>query len=270
MLECICKVIMSAEIWQATDYESVKEKSRTKPLVLWCEHESDDGRVESKRFLVKSPGHPEVLESNLFAELFGNLLAREFKIATPKPAIIVLTEPFVQSIQPLLPSSILLRVGYGVGCEYLPEIKPLLSDFKIPAPLRSQATMIYALDLVTANTDRRIGNSNCALWNNELLAYDFELSFSFLQALFGPRPWLVSQLGIAQIHIFQRELKASGTDWRPFLNALKLLDAQRFAELVKDFPAPWLSNSERVFDYLLEAQAHSKQLIVEMETTLHI
>lgn len=259
---------MSAEIWRATEFESVFERSRTKPLVLWCEHKDDDGKVESKRFLVKSPGHPEVLESNLFAELFGNLLARELGIQTPRPAIIVLTEPLVKSIQPLLPKEIQLRVGFGVGCEYLSPITPLLSDWKMPLALRPQASMIYGLDLVTANVDRRIGNSNCALWNQALLAYDFECSFSFLHALFGPRPWIVSQLGIAQHHVFQRELKAVGTDWAPFINAFKLLDARRFDEIVKDFPIPWLSNSQRVFEYLLEAGEHHAQLAFELETSL--
>lgn len=261
---------MSAEIWQATAFESVFEKSRTRPLVLWCERENDAGALVSRRFLVKSPGHPEILESNLFAELLGNLLAREFGIATPEPALMVLSEPLVQAIQPSLPHEIQLRVGFGVGCEYLSPIKPLLSDWKIPPPLLPQATMIYALDLLTANPDRRIGNPNCALWNQQLLAYDFELSFSFLRALFGPKPWLVSQLGIAKTHIFQRDLKATGADWSPFLKALERMEAPRLTSLAKDFPTPWLSNSERVFDYLLEAQAHPKQLALELEESLHV
>ena len=119
---------MSAEIWQASDYESVSKEGRTKPLVIWCKRRLEDGAVENKKFLVKSPGHPEVLESNLFAELFANLLARDFGVNTPKPALIVLTEPFVKSVQPLLPATIQLRVGYGVGCEYLSPLIPILSD----------------------------------------------------------------------------------------------------------------------------------------------
>ena len=259
---------MSADIWQATDFEWVFEKSRTKPLVLWCEPQDDDG--PPRRFLVKSPGHPEVLESNLFAELFGNLLAREFDILTPNSAIVALTGPLVEAIQPSLPSEIQLRVGFGVGSEYLSPITPLISDWKIPPALRPQATMIYAFDLLTANFDRRIGNPNCALLGQDLLAYDFECSFSFLRALFGPKPWEVSRLGIAEHHIFQRDLHSSGADWTPFMKALERLDEPRLRSLAKDFPTPWLSNSERIFNYLLEAQERPTKLEVELEASLRV
>lgn len=261
---------MNTEIWEATEYESFVERSRTKPLVLWCEQRDASEAVVAQRFLVKSPGHPEILESSLFAELFGNLLAREFGIKTPEPAIVVLTEPFIKAVQPFLPAEIQLKVGFGVGCRYIPPLKPLLSDWKIPVLLQNQAASIYAFDLFTANIDRRLGNPNCALKNNALLAYDFECCFSFLRALFGPKPWLVSQLGIAQHHIFQRELKASGADWTPFLEVLQSLDERRLDEIVKDFPVPWLANRQRVFDYLLEAADKPKQLLIELEASLGV
>jgi hypothetical protein len=259
---------MSAEIWQATDFESVFERSRTKPLVLWCEPQDDD--APARRFVVKSPGHPEVLESNLFAELFGNLLAREFGIPTPSPVIVALTGPLVEAIQPSLPREIQLRAGFGVGSEYLPPLTPLVSDWKIPPALRPGATMIYAFDLLTANFDRRIGNPNCALRGQELLAYDFECCFSFLRALFGPPAWEVSRLKIAEHHIFQRELHALGADWTPFMEALERLDEALLRSLAKDFPTPWLSSSERVFSYLLEAQERPRKLEVELEASLRV
>ena len=253
--------VMSVEIWCATDYDFTIENSRTQPLVLWCQNENEARALQTRRFLVKSPGHPEVLEFSLFAELFGNLLAREFGLLTPAPALVILTDPFVAAVQPFLGASIHLRVGFGVGCEYLTPFTTWATNWQLPPALRAPATLIYAFDLLTANFDRRIGNPNCALTNGQILAYDFECSFSFLQALFGPKPWMVSQLGIAQKHVFQRPLAAARTDWTPFLEILKLIDERRLSELVKDLPTPW---------YLLEAQSHASQLEVELEKSLRL
>lgn len=215
-----------------------------------------------------------MLESNLFSELFGNLLARDFAIDTPRPALIVLTDPFVQSVQPLLPPTIQLRVGYGVGCEYLSPLMPIVSGWKLPLALRAQASTLYAFDLLVTNPDRRIVKPNCALYNGQILAFDFENSFSFLRALFGPKPWLVSHLLVPlkdpDKPFFQKELKAGGADWMPFMKTLELFDAPRLHALVKDFPIPWLSNQQRIFDYFLDAQSQPKKLLLELEESLHI
>lgn len=265
---------MSAEIWQATELESVSTEGRTRPLVLWCEQEGAEGKTERKRFLVKSPGHPEVLESNLFAELFGNLLARVFGIETPQPALIVLNDSFIRSAQPLLPSVIQLRVGYGVGCEYLSPLVPIVSGWRLPPTLRIPASTLYAFDLLATNPDRRIVKPNCALYNGQILAFDFENSFSFLRALSGPKPWMVSGLLVPikgqDKPFFQKELKAGGADWMPFMETLEHLDAPRLTALAKDFPTPWLSNQQRVLDYLFEVQSQPKKLLLELERSLHV
>ena len=142
------------------------------------------------------------------------------------------------------------------------------------AAIRAQASTLYAYDLLVTNPDRRIVKPNCALYNGELLAFDFENSFSFLHALFGPKPWLVSQLLVPlkgpDKPFFQKELKQRGADWTPFMQTLEQMSASRLNELTKDFPSSWLSNSERVFDYLFDAQSQPKRLLLELEQSLHI
>ena len=285
---------MSLEIWEATRFVRVMDKSRTKPLVLECERRSagaedavaqpsspilsasgqPDGALvydaESRLFVVKSPGHPEVLESTLFQEIFGNLLARYFGILTPAPALIALGEAFVQVTQPRLPPEIKLHPGWGVGCEHIPSLLPLVPDFKLTATLRPQAALIYAFDLLAANPDRSFDNPNCALKHGNLLAYDFECAFSFLRALFGPPPWQVSKLGIAHRHVFQSELKREGASWKPFLDRLNTLDEGALREMVKDLPSEWLTRCDRVFSHLLEARDSAKKLHRELEESLRV
>lgn len=261
---------MSAPIWHAFDLESVKTNGRTRPLVAWC-YSADDEKAKPRRFLIKSLGQPEVYEATLFAELFGNSLAREFGIATPAPALVFLSDPFVRSVAPRLPAGLQLRGGEAVGCEFLPNLEPLLSDFPLSPALRAQATSLFAFDLFTSNVDRRIGNPNCGLLGGELLAYDFESCFSFLLSLpaFSPKPWEVAGLGIAKRHIFYEELVSNGADWKPFLERLDVLDERRLRELVKDFPSPWLSSAGRVVDHLLQAQENSNKLALQLEMCLH-
>jgi hypothetical protein len=80
--------------WEATRLEKVMENGRTKPLLVECERngsiedDDDEDGFQRAMFLIKSPGHPQVTEHTMFCELFGNLLARNFGIATPAPALV--------------------------------------------------------------------------------------------------------------------------------------------------------------------------------------
>lgn len=226
--------------------------------------------AQSREFVVKSLGHPEVLEESLFKELFGNLLAREFGIATPAPALIVLSDPFIQNTQPRLPPEIKLRVGYGVGCEYLHPLAPIGPGFRLSSNLIPDAAQIYAFDMLTANPDRHIKNPNCAYRNGRLVAYDFESAFSFLRALFGPPAWQVSKLTFQYPHVFKAQLLRNSADWQPFVNCLLVLDEAKLGGMVKDWPAEWLPNCPRVFDYILAAREGANRLMIELEESLRV
>jgi hypothetical protein len=81
--------------WNAERLEHVLTSGRTRPLVISCARvtpaaideaeELLEDSSDHKRFVVKALGHPEITEQNLFSELFGNLLARELDVATPRP-----------------------------------------------------------------------------------------------------------------------------------------------------------------------------------------
>jgi hypothetical protein len=226
--------------------------------------------AQSRLFVVKAPGHPEVLEETLFKELFGNLLAREFGIETPAPALVILSESFVRHAQPLLPPEIKLRVGHAVGCEYINPLTPIGAEFRLTRSLALEAAQIYAFDMLISNPDRHIRNPNCAYRNDRLVAYDFESGFSFLRALWGPRPWQFSQLTFQHPHVFKAQLLQHGADWQPFVNCLSGLDEARLGALVKDWPDEWLPNYPRVLEHLLEVRDHAKQVSLELEQSLRV
>jgi hypothetical protein len=66
-------------------------------------------------------------------------------------------------------------------------------------PEVTEAARIYAYDLITQNPDRRADNPNCGSYNGRLVAYDFEMAFSFLYAIPGTagEPWEVARLVFA-------------------------------------------------------------------------
>lgn len=174
--------IAAPDIWQATLYDDIFRHAKTQPLLVTCERRRADGTFEEKQFVTKTLGHPDVNDINLFAEIFGNLLGRCFGITTCDPHIIYFTDDFIQATRALLPSKFSLRPGYGVGTFYDPPLEPIIADFKIPPALRSQAALLYAFDLLVFNPDRKRTNSNCAARGNQLIAFDFDEAFFFLES----------------------------------------------------------------------------------------
>lgn len=262
--------ISTPDIWQARIYD-FPLKGRTAPLVVTCERRRADGESETRQFVTKAIGHPDVSETDLFAEIFGNLLAQRFGLTTCKPHIVAFTEDFIAATMRVLPKDVKLRSGYGVGSFYDPPLIPIIADFKIPKHLMAQATLLYAFDLLTVNPDRKRTNSNCAMQGDRLIAFDFNELFAFLHATYKPPSWMVSRNGLAPSHICRTNLRgAAQVYWNEFIAALNLIDAPTLAALVKDFPASWQVHLPEVIEHLLSAQDKHKQLEIELQKSLTI
>src|SRR2546428_6403794 len=89
-----------------------------------------------------------------------------------------------------------------------------------PAEL-AQASRVYAFDLLVQNPDRRPEKPNCAHRGRRFIVYDFEMAFSFLLVI-GQKdePWEAAKHGLGPKHLFHSPLRASETDWEPFLSDL--------------------------------------------------
>ena len=258
------------DIWQARTYDDYFPKAKTLPLVVTCARRRADGQSEEKQFVTKAIGHPEISDTDLFAEIFGNLLARMFGLTTCEPHIIAFTEDFVAATAGITPPKVNLRIGYGVGSLFDPPLIPVIADFKIPKHLLAQATLLYAFDLLTVNPDRKRSNSNCALQGDKLVAFDFNEAFRFLNANFKPPSWMVADNGIASSHICRANLRQSQTHWDEFIAALRTISAPALAALVKDFPAAWQVHLTEVTDHLLLAQSKRKPLELQLQKSLTI
>jgi hypothetical protein len=274
------------DTWEAERLESVFTSGRTHPLVIECSLPTPTisdlpaqgpsvQRPVRRLMVVKTLGLPEVTDQGLFCEAFGNLLARELGITTPAPALVSLGAQFTDLVNPLLPQhglSVRLSPGIGVGTEYFrggfASVTPTaaLSAQELP-----QAARIFAYDLLVQNPDRRPEKPNCGLRGTDLVAYDFELAFSFLLVLaLGQQdaPWQVSKHGIGSKHLFYNALRGKDIEWQPFLNALGGVTDARLDELTNWLPQPWQRWGTRVCEHFVSVREHLTEFEWELRSSL--
>lgn len=267
---------------EAMRFERFLKTGRTHPMVIECEQSivedrdalefSNDENAAPRLMVVKALGLPEVEERNLFCEFVGNLLARELGLFTPSPALITISQEFADAVNTIAKNErlpIYLKAGVGVGGEYLFPLrhltpKPILTDEEI-----NQAAAIYAYDLLSQNPDR--GNKpNCAFYKDGLVAFDFELGFSFLLPILGQKKeaWQVSQHGINQMHLFRTTLRNKAVEWKSFISKLEILCKNNMETILSQMPERWQDWSFIVRQHFLEAISQPDAFEMELQRSL--
>jgi hypothetical protein len=232
-------------------------------------------------FVIKCLGLPEVLERNHFCEAFGNLIARELGIRTPKPALILFDEDSAKRMTVQLRTEGVLtsaahaiQPGLGVGTEYFKGgFVGIDQDFRVRKDeVLHQAIRIAAFDWLVQNPDRKAGhNPNCSILNDQLWAYDFELCFSFLLALaVGPQepPYNILKHNPCSEHVFYRALSGRQCNWTPFLDALAALTDARLHMLTAGLPSNWQASALRVIAHLGQVRDHRKEFEIELHRSV--
>lgn len=213
----------------------------------------------------------------MFSEVVGNLLARELGINTPRPALIDIGETFAKVTNLILArEGLQVSEGTGVGCEYFqggftsPVIGAPLAPEEIP-----QAALVYGFDLLVQNPDRRPDKANCGFLGQRLIAFDFELAFSFLLLLKGQasggrqaEPWEVSKHGLGPKHLFHRSLRNRQVSWEPLLAALDSLDLSVLADWEAVLPAAWRADAEAVSGHLRSVKKNLRKFEIELQGSL--
>ena len=247
------------EIWEALRLEDIKTNGRTQPLVVECIGPQPTGQKRCS-FVVKALNRPETTQNSLGFEVIGNSLAHKLGVNTPTPALIQISEAFVEANSQ---RELGLVPGFGAGCEYLkPGFAPLTQIMSLNELEMSQARRIYAFDLLTQNPDRTLaggGRPNCALFQRDLVAFDFEMCFSFIHSLsVVGEAWEVSKHGIYRNHIFysalRREKKGWALDFSGFMTDLRALNIEEFVQNMRELPDNWIA-------YLTKIEAHLYEIV---------
>jgi len=201
--------------------------------------------------VVKALGLPEVTQLGLVCELFGNMLAREVGVVTPTPAIVEIDPDTAEALNVSLVSrGLSIKSGTAVGASYLRGLLPVIGT--LPSEAMLQAPTLFGFDLAVQNPDRRTDNPNCALHENHLLAYDFEMTFSFLLTVGAVhQPWEVTKHGLALRHVMFQRLHKRNPSWATLLAALRALDGDPLDALIRQLPVPWQRDLVRMRAHLL-------------------
>jgi hypothetical protein len=234
--------------------------------------------VQRETFYVKALGLPRIAPSSLFNEAFGNLLAREFKIPTPQPALINLSPSFAEIANEQLANrgcDYCIQPGIACGCvEFSAGYTSVSPIIRWGPESLDVISRIYGFDMMVQNPDRRLMKPNCAFSGKKIMAFDFEQSFSFASLLDMPgesarsKAWEFSQYNFCRDHIFWRELRSQTVNWEPFIAEVKTLSEKRLQGLITRIPEEWCDSAGKVVEHLMEIAANSKHFHHEILRSL--
>lgn len=258
------------ETYEATRFIKVLESGRTRPVLLECKR-ADDSGISVGSFVVKALGLPEVEEYGLFAEALGYLLAAELGIETPRPALVRLSDEFVQAVNPALRAhGLSLQPGTGFGSEHLGSgLISASADRYLDAEQIDAAIRIFCYDLLIQNVDRIERNPNCLIKNGRIIAFDFNVAFSFLLLIGNAdEPWEVSRHQSKNRHLLYRALKGKMVDFKPFINKVAALSTDRIDEMLNAIPFGNGRWNDRIHEHFRSILENSAKLEIEFARSL--
>jgi len=253
--------------WEVQYLERVLD-GRTHPLMLRCTQLGVNPSPVPRTLVVKALGLPEVTRLGLICELLGNMLARDLGVLTATPALVEIDQDTADALNMSLQGKDLkVEPGLAVGSTFLRPLHPVVGT--LPDDAATEVPRLYGFDLAIQNPDRRTSNPNCALFEEKLLAYDFELAFSFLMVVGSAfEAWEISKHGLAAQHIFYPRLRKKNPAWRPLLASLRALTPKRLEELIAHLPTDWQGDVQQVRTHLLSLLGALDELERELQESV--
>jgi hypothetical protein len=266
------------ETWDANRFVKVMAGGRTHPLLLGCFRQASEGTFERREMVVKALGLPEVTEESMFREILGNLVARALGIHTPTPGIVQISPEFVPMIHDGCSAEGVpceVKPGPAAGTEFIsPGLSNVIPVKSLTAKQIEDAARIYAFDLLVQNPDRRGEKPNFATHKGGLVAFDFEMAFSFLLAITSAgQPWEVTEHNCYKPddpHVFRGALRGRVLDWTWLRESCRHVSREQIIAFCAAIPKIWSEKVgvERITDHLIPIMEHVDEFIEELERSL--
>lgn len=242
---------------QAVQFHRFMGSGRTKPVLCGCE--GDDG-TPAGDYVVKLRGGNERGVTGLASELVASQIAAYFGLPVPAPALVSLDPMFVDLVSTSQPDRAnILRpsVGLNFGSRQLNDVMTWPVDRPIPEAMWPAAVCTFAFDALIQNPDRRYTpNPNLFSRGDEIIVYDHELAFSFIEDLLpAEEPWRLDRCPFLSDHVFFRRLKGKELDLLSFSEALSVLPQRVLPAILAEVPAEWNNGSLQKIDGHLRAVA---------------
>ena len=194
-------------------------------------------------------------------ELVAAFIAMEFDFNIPAPAIIHISEAFVESMRGKTNFKVASKsLGHNFGSEYFKGYLPLVRNQKIPDELLERLQNLFVFDMLIRNSDRRIGKPNFLTDGKREMIFDHELAFSFsleLPSLKNKEPWLITGREMVWIsdNYCYNVLKGKAVDFSNFVTKFNVLDQNFWQKVSSLVPLDWRTPQ------LDEIQAHVETIV---------
>ena len=250
---------------------------RTRPVILYCDQENSAEEIE---VYVKLRGSRELTSAGLMCEGIAALLGRDLGLPVPEPFVVEITDQFVRATAatpeaPLFQNSV--GPSFGSKATY-PQSVPWSAERVMPIAMRAVAADVFAFDAMIRNPDRRHNNPNCKVRDDELLIYDHDLAFDFLNGvLFWKPPWEPGGLDFLcnrspARHAFFDTLQGMPHAFDRLVDAWSKIDSGRLDGYVAALPTEWIPAGDapqRILGYLVDLKSHLPETIMEIRKALH-
>lgn len=109
---------------------------------------------------------------------------------------------------------------------------------------------------------------NCVVQKDRVVAFDFELCFSFILAIPAADPCDFAKHGIARGHLFRSALSKKTIDWKPFLTSLKAMTDDRIERITRAVPAEWGQFAEKIEQHIKFVRTQEVRIELELHRSL--
>ena len=159
-------------------------------------------------YVLKYRGAERMTPSTSAKELLAAFMAIELGIQTPQPALVYVTDNFLETLTHHVDyQNILKGKGVNFGSVNVHPNNNIIYQQQLTPEQQQQALQIFVFDLWIQNADRRFEKPNMFFSQDKIFVIDHELAFSFLDVFaFVPQspPFLLDDMEInsAKNHFF--------------------------------------------------------------------
>lgn len=198
---------------------------------------------EKADYVIKFVNSPRMSVEASSRELIASFMAMELELNVPEPAIINVTQPFVETLRGHQGYKAAANsIGKNFGCRYIEGFMELLWNQKLSEGQLDQARKIFAFDMLILNTDRRTNKPNLLSDGEKIIIFDHELAFGFVFDLItNNTPWIFSDADKHWIenHFFYSTLKSNKYQFEDFIQQFNQLNENFWDKAIVLLPENW-------------------------------
>ncbi len=255
-------------VYTATSLEKTKLEGGTTLPSIMAVAESKGTPVGD--YVVKTFDQKHIDQYNPTAkELYANILAQEFDLKVPEPAIINVDKTIIDQLnKEKAYQKRNIRPGYYFGCEYIEGTLPYSEDLHISNYDPWEIETIFAFDVLIRNFDRRTKKPNIIFKGKHFYLIDHDLSLD-IQKSFSEYEGIDQYESVAQgakgAHIFlnqlQKQQKKGTVTFDGFIEILRYLDIGKLNQIQSQLDELGMTTGDfpAIKQYLLDIKNQPEQ-----------